>query len=284
MSKIYLRIGIIRVLFCLFAAHFAFSEETISTFDEKFALNVYGNYSMGIFDQNQAQYSYVTEELVKIGLGFRYKAFSAGLSIPINLNFTSMDLELSTYFEKVFFELHLKHYQNYYVDNNTYENTDFDIISAGIMAGWVHNNQHHSLSSIYDLDKKQNISSGSLLYGFGVFYTSIYSESNEIEHYNERKHIIHFGPMGGYSYTLVLSYDIFVNIGIFGGINLGMSTTENKILFIPQVRPKIGFGHHSGTWSINMIFGGNAAFIIWDKSDYDILQPVTMKIMLSKRF
>ncbi|GHU46973.1 hypothetical protein FACS1894200_01600 [Spirochaetia bacterium] len=273
------------ILFCFFAVNFVFSEEAITTFDESFALNLSGSYNMSIFDQEQVQYPYVTQGSGIIGLGFRYKMFSASLSIPVNLDFSSIDLELNIYFEKLFFESHLKRYKNYYADNGIYENTaGLDIINAGIRAGWVHNNQNHSLSSVYDLDRKQNVSSGSFLYGFGAFYTSIYSENNEIRHYNERNHILYFGPMGGYSYTWILPYDIFVNIGIVGETNLGMNTIKNRILFIPQIKPKINFGHHNGTWSINTVIGCNAVFIVWDEQDYDMLDLITMKVMFSKRF
>ena len=292
-------IGLIRILFYLFEVNFVFSEESITTesittesittesitiFDENFALNLSGNYNMSTFGQ-EPQYGYITQEGGIIGLGFRYKIFSANLSIPVNLNFNSIDLELNTYFEKLFFESHLKKYQNYYADDNKYENAvDLDIISMGITAGWVHNNQNHSLSSVYDLDRKHNISSGSFLYGFGVFYTSIYSENNEIRHYNEKTHLLYFGPMGGYSHTWILQYDTFVNIGIFGETNLGMNTTKNRILFMPQIKPKINFGHHNGTWSINTVIGCNVVFIVWNENDYDVLDLITMKAMFSKRF
>jgi hypothetical protein len=270
--------------FFLFTAGLVFSEETITTFNEKFALSLSGKYNIGIFEQQQTA-SYTTEKPWDLGLGIRYKNIAAQIFIPVSFNGNSFDLELNSYFEKLYFELFLKRYQTFY-NNKEPEHNDagLDIMAAGITAGWIHNNQNHSLSSVYSLDRKQNISSGSFIYGFGIFYASIYSENNDIQHYDERKHIIHFGPMGGYSYTWILPHDMFVNTGITIGANLGINATENTVLFIPQIKPKISFGHHNRTWSINAVIGTNAAMILWDKNDFDILAPSTMVVTFSKRF
>jgi hypothetical protein len=270
------------LLFCLFNAGILFCEEAITKFDEKFALSLLLNYNIGIFIQQQEQV-FRTDEPRRIGLGFRYKKYAASFSVPVNFKFNSFDVELNSYFEKLYFEAYLKRYQSYYGDKGN-ENAGLDIMSAGITAGWIHNNQNHSLSSVYTLNRKQTISSGSLLYGFGVYYTSLYSDNTEIKHYNERNHIIHFGPMTGYSYIWVLPHDMFINTGISIGANLGINATENKILFIPQIKPKISFGHHNRTWSINAVMGSNAMIVLWDSNNFDVLAPSTMTVTFSKRF
>jgi hypothetical protein len=280
MKKLY---GIF-LLVCVFNADILFCEEAITEFDEKFAISLFGNYNIGIFTQEQTQ-GFRTDEPWRIGLGFRYKKFSANFSVPINFKFNSFDVELNSYFEKIYYEAFLKRYQSYFNDNeNEPKNAGLDIMSAGITAGWIHNNQNHSLSSVYSLNEKQNISSGSFLYGFGVYYTSLYSDNAAIKHYSERTHIIHFGPTAGYSYTWVLSNDIFINMGIHIGANLGINTTENKVLFIPQIKPKISFGHHNRTWSINAVMGSNAAILLRDLNNFDILAPSTITVTFSKRF
>jgi hypothetical protein len=272
------------LLLCLDNVGFAFSEEPITAFNENFALSFFGNYNIGIFNQHQTL-SYRTDEPWNIGLGVRYKNISAQISVPISFNSNSFVFELNSYFEKIFFELFLKRYQNFHDDQKTeYNDAGLDIMSTGITAGWIHNNQNHSLSSVYSLDKKQNISNGSFLYGFGMFYTSIYSENYDIKHYDTRKYIIHFGPMAGYSYTWILPHNMFINTDVTIGINLGINVTEDKILFIPQIKPKISFGHHNGTWSINTVMGSNSTIILWGRNDFDIFAPSTMTITFSKRF
>jgi hypothetical protein len=272
------------LLFCLFNADILFCEEAITEFDEKFALNFFGNYNIGIFMQEQTQ-SFRTDEPWRIGLGFRYEKYSAFFSVPVNFKFNAFDMEINSYFEKLYLEIFLKRYQSYYDDKaDENKNAGLDIMSAGITAGWIQNNQNHSLGSVYSLNEKQNISNGSFLYGFGVYYTSLYSDNIEIKHYNERTHIIHFGPTGGYSYTWVLSNDIFINMGINMGANLGINTTENKLLFIPQIKPKISFGHHNRRWSINAVMGDNAMIVLWDINNFDIVAPSTITVTFSKRF
>jgi hypothetical protein len=272
------------LLFLFFAAGILFCEEPVTAFNEKFAINFFGNYNIGIFTQKQTQ-GFRTDEPWRIGLGFRYKKLSANFSVPVNFKFNSFDMELNSYFEKIFFESYLKRYQSYFNDKeNEPKNAGLDIMSAGITAGWIHNNQIHSLGSVYSLNEKQNVSSGSFLYGFGVYYTSLYSDNVEIERYNERNHIIHFGPTAGYSYTWVLSNNTFINMGINTGANLGINTTENKVLFIPQIKPKISFGHHNRTWSINAVMGSNAAILLRGLDNFDVVAPATITVTFSKRF
>jgi hypothetical protein len=157
-------------------------------------------------------------------------------------------------------------------------------MSAGILAGWIYNHQKHSLGSVYGLNRKQNISSGSFLYGFGVYYTSLYADNPDIKRYTERNHILHFGPTAGYSYTWVLGSGMFINMSLNVGTNFGVAISENKVLFIPQIKPKISFGHHNRTWSINAVMGSNASVLIWDTQAFDILVPSTITLTFSKRF
>jgi hypothetical protein len=287
-----IKVHTLLLLFSLFNVGIVFPEETTASvnekFKEKFVFNFMGNYNTGIFSQGQTV-SYSTDEPSRIGLGFRYKKISAQIFIPVSFNFNSFDLEFNSYFEEMYIESFLKHYRSFYDSNDTESNdVGLDVMTAGITAGWIHNYRSHSLSSIYHLDRKQTISNGSFLYGFGMFYTSIYAEkyaeNNAIERYRDRKHIIHFGPMAGYSYTWILPHSMFINTGITVGVNLGINIRENNLLFIPQIRPKISFGHHNRDWSINVIMACNSTILLWDKNNPDILAPSTMTVTFSKRF
>jgi hypothetical protein len=284
------------LLFFLFNVVLVFPEETTTLFGEKFALNAMSNYNIGIFSQDQTL-SYRTDEPFRIGLGFRYKKIAAQLYVPLSHNINSFDLEFNSYFEKMYIELFLKHYRSFYEDN---EYTDvsmdvtatemaasdvgLDVMAAGITVGRIYNYQNHSLSSVYHLDRKQNRASGSFLYGFGAFYTSIYSDSGNIKQYAERKHITHFGPMAGYSYTWILPHDMFINTSITVGADLGISAKGKELLFIPQIKPKISFGHHNRAWSMNVAVACNSTILLWDRNKPDILAPSTMMITFSKRF
>jgi hypothetical protein len=268
--------------FNFFNIAFVFPEETTTLFGEKFAINVMGNYNIGIFAQGNSL-SYRTDEPWRIGLGFRYKKIAAQFYIPLSFDINSFDLEFNSYSEKMYIELFLKHYRSFY-ENDGYDDAGLDVMAAGITAGWIYNYKNHSLSSVYHLDRKQNISSGSFIYGFGVFYTSIYSENNDIKQYAERKHIIHFGPMAGYSYIWILPHDMFISTSITAGADFGVSAAGEELLFIPQIKPKISFGHHNRAWSINVVTACNSTVLLWDGNKSDLLAPSTMTVTFSKRF
>jgi AcrR family transcriptional regulator len=53
---------------------------------------------------------------------------------------------------------------------------------------------------------------------------------------------------------------------------------------MPQIKPKISFGHHNRTWSVNAVMGSNAAILLRDFNNFDALAPSTMTVTFSKRF
>jgi hypothetical protein len=82
----------------------------------------------------------------------------------------------------------------------------------------------------------------------------------------------------------VFKYDIFLNLALNIGANVGISINDPRVLFIPQINPKITFGHHHATWSINTVMGFNASMLLWDKDNVDAVIPATMSVTFSKRF
>jgi hypothetical protein len=159
-----------------------------------------------------------------------------------------------------------------------------NLFSTGISAGWIQNNKNHSLRAVYDLDGKQLSSSGSFLLGMGVFYTSIYGNDDGIRHYDDRQRFVYFGPNAGYSYTFVFPHNMFFNIKLSIGLDVGINTNENRWLFNPQIMPKISFGYHRNSWSINFIGECNDTIIFWDKNGLDNILLSSMTISFSKRF
>jgi hypothetical protein len=260
--------------------------DTIYQFPQKWAVSLSSKYNMGIFQQQPA--SYRTDKPWDIGIGLRYKNLAAQGFIPLSLKGGSFDIAVNFYLKKMYFETLIKRYQNFYIngDDNTVGNEDIglDVMSSGILAGWVHNHTNHSLRSVYTLSEKQTASSGSFLYGFGVFYSSLYSQGGIIPRYNERQHIVYFGPAAGYSYTWIFKHDLFLNMAFTVGTDLGININDTKLLFIPQINPKIVFGHHNNSWSINTVMGNNTSFFLWSSRNFEILIPVTISVTFSKRF
>jgi hypothetical protein len=275
--------GIVLLLFLLNVGA-VFSEVPITEFDEKFTLTFFGRNNIGVFRLQEIA-RYKTDIPWELGIGFRYRGISARMAIPVSFDKTSFDFQINSYHEKMFVEFFMKRYRYFYnVDDIEQNNAGLDIGAGGITAGWIQNNKRHSLASVFNLDRKQNISNGSVLYGIGIFYTTIYSENKDIARYGERQTLFYFGPMAGYSYTWVLPHDMFINTGINIGFNMGINTKKNTVLFIPQFRPKFSFGHHNDTWSVNIIMSAHSVILLWERDISDTFVPATVTLNFSKRF
>jgi hypothetical protein len=298
MNKVHFKC--ILLLFLIFNIELLFAEDAEDTanesvivpFAEKIALGFSGKYNMGIFSQHSVGYkhrpdTYRTDAPWNIGLAIRYKNIAAQLFIPTSLDDNSFNTTLNLYFKKMYYEAHIKYYKSFYLGNEKrnieHKNVGLDILSSGMKAGWVYSYKNHSLRSVFTMSERQTASSGSFLCGLGVFYTSIHSQNEFMPRYAERQHIIYFGPSTGYSYTWIFSHNMFLNIGFTTEANLGININDTKILFIPQINPKITFGHHDGSWSVNMIMGCNTSFLLWGGNSFDVLTPATMSVTFSKR-
>ena len=257
------------------------TEETVSLFDQKWAVSASSNNNMGIFSQYTDLY--ISNRPWEIGLGLRYKKLSAQLAMPIASKKFSVDFAFNFYFEKTFYEAYFKYYDDLYVMNSD-KNSGLDILSSGMMATYVFNYENHSLSSVINLDKKQSESSGSMLYGFGVFYTSIHSTTETMNHYTERQRLLYTGPSIGYSYIWVFENGLFLNVSFLFLSNFGLNITMNEWLTIPQIEPRVVFGNHKKRWSFNIKLMNNSAIIVWDDKDYDMLTLLTFSTMFSVRF
>jgi hypothetical protein len=77
---------------------------------------------------------------------------------------------------------------------------------------------------------------------------------------------------------------MFLNVGLNMGANLGININDAKILFIPQINPKITFGHHHTSWSVNAVMGCNISVLLWNIGTVDTVAPATMSVTFSKRF
>jgi hypothetical protein len=269
-----------------------FADTPIVPFDESWAINLSAKYVITSFSQEQSA-QYTTDRPWAMGLGIRYKNTSATLLLPSfyafdEHPFESFDAQLSSYYDVFYYEAFSKRYQGFMEgtagSGGDNKNIDLQVFSSGISAGWLLNGKNHSLSAVYDLDCKQVSSNSSPILGFGVFYTSIFSDDKNIKRYSDNQHFIYFGPNAGYSYTFVFSKNIFLNINLVIGLDAGLNINTNKWLFIPLIMPKLSFGHHNNTWSINAAAGCNYTAIMWDTGSIDNLLPATMTVIFSKRF
>jgi hypothetical protein len=284
------------------------TEDSITNFTENWTFSIFSNYNQGVLIQTDTS-QYGTNKPWNIGLGIRYKIFAASISFPIPvysidiLPITepsatkpssakpSFDFEFASYLDKMYFEAYFKYYRDYYVSDSV-EPGGLDTLSSRVMATYVQNHKNHSMSSVFKLDKKQNISSGSLLYSLGAFYTSLYSASEKISNYNERQSFIYFGPGIGYSYIWVFESGMFINASVVLLTNAGYNISSDKWLFIPQLEPNSVFGFHKATWSFNIKVMNNTTVLLVNTDslsdpvelDFNLLTLWTIALTFSKRF
>jgi hypothetical protein len=272
--------------------------ESISAFNQNWTISVFSNYHMGVFTQSDDS-RYMTSNPWSVGLGIRYKKFSisASYAIPIQGMASNFDFEMATYATRFYFVAYLKYYQNFFGIQNYFERDDkpggLNVLSAGLRMTFVQNYLNHSLGSVVKLDKKQNISSGSFLYGFGLFLSSLDSSTEMINISNNKQNLLYTGFGIGYSYIWVLKGGFFINGSFVFLLNSGINLSTKKWLNLPQLEPNIVIGyHHSSIWSINLKIMNRTTFILWDlasglkpdEGQYSLLSFTSIGLMFAVRF
>jgi hypothetical protein len=261
-------------------------EDAIVPFGNAWSVNISAKYGTAGFTPEQSG-NYTADLPWSLGLGVRYKHIAASLYLPSfyafdRRFFESFDLQLASYYKMFYYEAFCKRYQDFTDGKTEPKSVDLRALSSGVSAGWVQNSKHHSLSAVYDLDSKQQSSNGSVILGFGVFYTSIRSGGTKC--YRDTRRLVYFGPNIGYSYTFLFPGNIFLNMNLIIGLDAAINMNTNEWLFIPQATPRISFGHHGNAWSINAAIGCNYTAILWDMKAVDLFMPATMTLTYSKRF
>ena len=264
----------------------AWCEDAISSFDDDWAVSPFVNYNMGSFSGFDSR-EYRTDKPFDVGVGLRYKWLSAAGSVSTSFSepfdLWSFDIDAASYFDSMYVRAYFKRYRNMAVVEDAVDSS-LDIHSSGIMAMFVHNSENHSLGSVVKLEKRQNVSSGSLLYGFGVFHSSLYSAAGTIERYKDRLHLLYFGPCVGYSHTWVFRNRVFLNVALVHVASPGVDLSTKRWLYIPQAEPQVVVGHHHDSWSMNFRVMNLSKFLIWNKSDVDNLTLISWTWMFSQRF
>jgi hypothetical protein len=105
-----------------------------------------------------------------------------------------------------------------------------------------------------------------------------------MSNYAEKQNILYFGPSIGYSNIWVSENGMFLNVSFLIFTNVGRNFSTNEWLTVPQVEPRVVFGHHKGTWSFNIKLMNNSLILLGKNNNYDILTLLTLSTMFSKRF
>ena len=239
----------------------SYSQEEIIPFNNNWTISLSINYHFIRFDQEDL-FGCRGNKPLDMGMGIRYKkiALNFHIELPFSAEFynptsDSFDLNFDYIGENFIVNSYFSRYHSFFINNHqiteilSVSEVDLDILSTGLSFRWVLNPKTHSLQGVYKLDRKQTISSGSPILGFGIYYHSIYSADEKLPGYETKQHFIYTGPLAGFSYTWLFGGGMFFNTNIVGGINPGLNSDEMKFVFIPSLFPDITLGLNYKTWS-----------------------------------
>jgi hypothetical protein len=264
-------------------------ESSVLKFENLFSLKLSMKYNFLSFSQPLDDYELKSNRPSDLGIGFGYKDFSFTFSINIPflydrdyLKSKSFDLNFTRFFgESIYFDGHIKYYDGFHYEEKNQINTGIDskMFLTGISGEYIFN-KNHSLRSVCNLDRKQLISNGSFLIGGEIFFSSI-SIKNELINYVDKQNVFYFGPNFGYSYTWIIKDKFFVNILMVLGIN--GTITDEIFNFNFQALPKLSFGYHGKTWSINLFHNYNVLIYHKNYTDKYNVHSGISSINFSKR-
>ena len=230
-------------------------EETATNFKNIFSLHLSMDYNFIAFEQTSLDHTLMTNRPWDFGIGLGIFNISIGFSFSIPFLYDqnykksqTFDVNFNSYNKnnKHFFYGYIKYYSGF---NDGAENEyDLTILNSGLTMAILFN-RDHSIRSVYKLDRRQNVSNGSLLIGGGLFLSSIHSENSDLSGYSERQITFHTGPNIGYSYTWVFG-NFFINALSTFGINFVVNNTDISAGL--QILPKFSFGYHGKKWSFNI--------------------------------
>jgi hypothetical protein len=241
-------------------------ESFVLKFKNLFSLKLSAKYSFLGFSQTLEDYKIKSNRPLDLGMGFGYKNFSFVffMNIPFLYNqdylkSKSLDFSITNFFgERIYFDGCIKYYDGFHYESKNQINDAIDsrMFLTGVSGEYIFN-KNHSLRSVYNLDRRQSVSNGSLLVGGALYFSSIYIKK-EFINYSDKQHTFYFGPNLGYSYTWIIKENFFINILMVLGISGVITDGGFNFKFNSQSLPKLSVGYHSNTWSMNLCFNYNA--------------------------
>jgi len=222
---------------------------------DKLSIHVYGILKLNSLEfknsTSDTVIRYKPNEKFNMGLGFNYKW--AGVSAAFNLKFinndddiygksTSFDLQSDVFSRRYLSTINFQAYKGFYFDNvNRYDTTwsirdsvplrpDFITLNIGFNSIYAVNFRKFSLKAPYVHTEWQKRSAGSWLIGIHLSAYSLFSDTlvlpsmlrSSFPVYNRAKSIStsSMGASGGYSYTLVLYEEFYLNALLMVGFSL----------------------------------------------------------------
>jgi hypothetical protein len=264
-------------------------ESFVLKFENLFSLKLSAKYNFLNFSKTSEDYTFKSNRALDLGIGFGYKdfAFVCSINIPflynrVYLKSKSFDFSITTFFgESIYVDGYIKYYDGFHYEseNQTDDAVDSSMFLTGLSGEYIFK-KNHSIRSVYNLDRRQLVSNGSFLVGGGLFFSSVLTNKQSIQ-YSDKQSTFYFGPNLGYSYSWIIKDNFFINMLMVLGIN-GV-ITDGIVNFNFQSLPKLSFGYHSKTWSMNVCFNYNGLIYLKNyKIGYNVYSGMS-SINFSKR-
>ncbi|MCQ2092230.1 MAG: DUF4421 domain-containing protein [Fibrobacter sp.] len=243
-------------------------KDLVKKFNNLYSIRILTNYNYMSLWSSQFGHTLHSKRPVDIGVGAGFKDLS--FDVKYSLGFTggsegvrSLCFDTGLDFFPGNFWMHLRYRRyrgfSYTLDEDGSENEDveeehMDLLQRDIYLStlWVMAGMDEfSVRAPYLLDRIQNESAGSLIFG-GKIQTSKTTDYDDLaEFHSKDRNIYSAWVHGGYSYTWVFD-NLFVNAWALGGLALGV-TDNGSFGFFPDVNGKLALGQWHDSWSWNIL-------------------------------
>lgn len=256
-----------------------------------YSVKDYTGFTLSSFNKT-SNITYRSNAATNLGAGVTYRNLSANLSagfaflnngIEARGKTTSLDFQFHFFLKNWISDLLFLHYKGFYAAPGSYSSPgdyyyrpDIRLNLVGLTAYHVQNAQRFSYRSAFYQNEWTRKSSGTLLYGGGVYFEKIHSEDSSLIPAEDSHlypnfsdfHYISFGPGIGYAYTVVIKKHFYVLGSAIVNGNINFSTGKNgsinnkKISFEPGLNFKTAAGYGGNAWNVSLSYAGN---ILWVK-------------------
>jgi hypothetical protein len=253
----------------------------------------YADFTFSSYDK-KANLTYRSNASTNLGVGVTYKNLSANFSTAFGFlnngieergKTSALDFQFHFFLQKWVSDLLFLHYKGFYAvpgnyadefPNHYYYRPDIDMNLIGFTAYRVQNFKKFSYRSGFYQNEWIRKSSGTFLYGGGIYHQSIHSDDSSLipqsvaAHFPEANftdfHFISFGPGIGYAQTIVIKKHFYVLASAIINGNINFSTykngsNNNETSFEPGLNFKTAAGYGGAVWNASLSWAGNILLV-----------------------
>ncbi len=243
-------------------------KEKVKKYDNLFSVRVLANYNYIAFASSE--YDGGTLESNRpidfgLGLGVKDFSFDVKFSLPFVIDKTrrrsvGFDTGIDFFPKDLWMQAKYRRYSGLSTrarssDDSTVTNnvTDFRQRDIYLSILWVKSGKEKfSVRAPYFLDRIQEGSAGSFIFGGKFQSTTAVDRAHVFEYYSKNRNIYSTWAHGGYSYTWVVQHNLFLNAWAMGGMAVG-AVGNGAFGFFPDLNVKIAFGQWHWNWSWNAV-------------------------------